>query len=75
MASTFGFGDRTLAADVTRLATGYAQESADALGAMMAKYKELACTMQVSTQPDPTTTNSRVHRLLTFYTRGLFLSR
>ena len=54
MASTFGFGDRTLAADVTRLATGYAQESADALGAMMAKYKELACTMQVSTQPDPT---------------------
>ena len=39
MASTFGFGDRTLAADVTRLATGYAQESADALGAMMAKCK------------------------------------
>ena len=44
MASTFGWGDKKLVADITRLSTGYAQESVDMykLAAVMEKYKGLA---------------------------------
>ena len=46
MASTFGWGDKKLVADITRLSTGYAQESVDKLAAVMDKYKGLAVKMQ-----------------------------
>ena len=46
MANTFGFNGQTLAADITRLSTGYAQESCDKLQVMMKKYRGLARRMQ-----------------------------
>ena len=46
MASTFGWGNKKLVADITRLSTGCAQESVDTLAAVMEKYKGLAVKMQ-----------------------------